>query len=249
MRLGKNVAEVSAPLEQFVIKPLVPLHIGHLDISYTNSALLMTIVVALIMLLLVGATRRAALVPGRLQSLAELSYEFVAGMVRENVGTDGIEFFPLIFSIFMFILFSNFLGLVPYSFTVTGQVIVTLALALFVFILATIVGFVRHGAHFLSFFFPPGAPVFMAPVLIPIEIISYLSRPVSLSIRLFANMMAGHTMMAVFAGFTITLGLFGVLPIAINVAMFALEMIVCALQAYVFTILTCLYLRDAIHLH
>ncbi|HVA13499.1 MAG TPA: F0F1 ATP synthase subunit A [Stellaceae bacterium] len=243
------MAEVSAPLEQFVIKPLVPLHIGHLDISYTNSALLMTIVVALIMLLLVGATRRAALVPGRLQSLAELSYEFVAGMVRENVGTDGIEFFPLIFSIFMFILFSNFLGLVPYSFTVTGQVIVTLALALFVFILATIVGFVRHGAHFFSFFFPPGAPVFMAPVLIPIEIISYLSRPVSLSIRLFANMMAGHTMMAVFAGFTITLGLFGVLPIAINVAMFALEMIVCALQAYVFTILTCLYLRDAIHLH
>ena len=243
------MAEVSAPLEQFVIKPLVPLHIGGIDVSYTNSALLMTIVVALIMLLLVGATRRSALVPGRLQSIAELSYEFVANMVRENIGSDGIEFFPLIFALFMFILFSNFLGLVPYSFTVTGQIIVTLALALFVFLLATVVAFVRHGTHFFSFFFPPGAPMFMAPVLIPIEIISYLSRPVSLSIRLFANMMAGHTMMAVFAGFTITLGLFGVLPIAINVALFALEMIVCALQAYVFAILTCLYLRDAIHLH
>jgi F-type H+-transporting ATPase subunit a len=170
-------------------------------------------------------------------------------MVRENVGTDGIEFFPLIFSIFMFVLFGNFIGLIPYSFTFTGQVIVTFGLAISVFLMVTIVAFVRHGVHFFSFFFPPGAPVFMAPVLIPIEIISYLSRPVSLGIRLFANMMAGHTMMAVFAGFTITLGLFGFLPIAINVAMFALEIIVCALQAYVFTILSCLYLRDAIHLH
>jgi F-type H+-transporting ATPase subunit a len=247
--LGKNVAEVSAPLEQFVIKPLVPIHIGSVDISYTNSALLMTIVVALTMLLLLGTTRRAALVPGRLQSLAELFYEFVGGMVRDNVGTEGIEFFPLVFSIFMFVFFSNFLGLIPYSFTVTGQIVVTFALALFVFFLVTVVAFVRHGVHFFSFFFPPGAPLVMAPVLIPIEIISYLSRPVSLGIRLFANMMAGHTMMAVFAGFTITLGLFGFLPIAINVAMFGLEIIVCALQAYVFTILTCLYLRDAIHLH
>jgi F-type H+-transporting ATPase subunit a len=243
------VAEVSPALEQFVIKPLVPIHIGSLDISYTNSALLMTIVVALIVLLLVGATSRGSLIPGRLQSIAELSYEFVAGMVRENVGHEGIEYFPLVFSIFMFVLFSNFIGLVPYSFTVTGQIVVTLALAIFVFLLVTLVAFIRHGVHFFSFFFPPGAPVFMAPVLVPIEIISYLSRPVSLSIRLFANMMAGHTMMAVFAGFTITLGLFGFLPVAINVAMFALEMIVCALQAYVFTILTCLYLRDAIHLH
>ena len=232
-----------------MIKPLVPLHIGSVDISYTNSALLMTIVVAAVMLLLVGGTRRAALVPGRLQSVAELSYEFVANMVQENVGHEGIEFFPLIFSIFMFVLFGNFLGLIPYSFTFTGQIVITFALAIFVFLTVTIVAFVRHGIHFFTFFFPAGAPVFMAPVLVPIEIISYLSRPVSLSIRLFANMMAGHTMMAVFAGFTITLGLFGFLPIAINVAMFALEMIVCALQAYVFTILACLYLRDAIHLH
>ena len=243
------MAEVSAPLEQFVIRPLVPIHIGATDISYTNSALLMTIVVALIMLLLVGGTRRAALVPGRLQSLAEMAYEFVAGMVRENVGTEGFEYFPLVFSIFMFVLFGNFLGLIPYSFTFTGQIVVTFALAIFVFLLVTLVGLIRHGFHFFTFFFPTGAPVFMAPILVPIEVISYMSRPVSLGIRLFANMMAGHTMMAVFAGFTITLGLFGFLPVAINVAMFALEIIVCALQAYVFTILTCLYLRDAIHLH
>lgn len=243
------MAEVSAPLEQFVIKPLIPIHVGGVDLSYTNSALMMTIVVALIMLLLLGSTRRAALIPGRLQSVAELCYEFVANMVRENVGTDGFEYFPLVFSIFMFVLFGNFLGLIPYSFTFTGQIVVTFALAIFVFLLVTLVAFIRHGIHFFSFFFPPGAPVFMAPVLVPIEVISYLSRPVSLGIRLFANMMAGHTMMAVFAGFTITLGLFGFLPVAINVAMFALEMIVCALQAYVFTILTCLYLRDAVHLH
>jgi F-type H+-transporting ATPase subunit a len=243
------VKEVSAPLEQFVIKPLIPLHLGSYDISYTNSALLMTIVVVAIMLLLLGATRRAALVPSRLQSLAELSYEFVAGMVRQEIGEDGAAFFPLVFAIFMFVLFANFIGLIPYSFSVTGQIVVTAALALFVFVLVTIVGFIRHGLHFLHFFLPPGAPLFMAPIIVPIEIISYLSRPVSLSIRLFANMMAGHTMMAVFAGFTITLGIFGFLPVAINVAMFALEVIVCALQAYVFTILTVLYLRDGIHMH
>jgi len=243
------VAEVSAPLEQFVIKPLIPIHVGSLNISYTNSALLMTIIVALIMLLLLGATRRGALVPGRLQSVAELSYEFVVGMMRQEIGEAGIAFFPLVFSIFMFVLFANFIGLIPYSFSVTGQIVVTAALALFVFVVVTFVGFLRHGLHFFHFFLPPGAPLYMAPVIVPIEIISYLSRPVSLSIRLFANMMAGHTMMAVFAGFTITLGIFGFFPIAINVAMFGLEVIVCALQAYVFTILTVLYLRDAILMH
>jgi F-type H+-transporting ATPase subunit a len=199
--------------------------------------------------LLLGATWRRALVPTRLQSLAELSYEFVIGMVLQEIGEEGVAFFPLVFAIFMFVLFANFIGLIPFSFSVTGQVAVTASLSLFVFVLCTIVGFVRHGVHFAHFFLPPGAPLYMAPVIVPIEIISYLSRPVSLSIRLFANMMAGHTMMAVFAGFTITLGIFGVFPIAINVAMFALEVIVCALQAYVFTILTVLYLRDAIHMH
>jgi F-type H+-transporting ATPase subunit a len=232
-----------------MIERIVPLHIGPVDISYTNSALLMTIAVVLITLLLVVGTRRRALVPSRLQSVAEMAYEFIAGMVDENIGHDGIEFFPLVFTIFMFVLFGNMLGLIPYSFTFTSHIIVTFALAIFVFFLATLVALMRHGIHFFGFFFPPGAPVFMAPILVPIEIVSYLSRPVSLSIRLFANMMAGHTMMAVFAGFTITLGLFGFFPIAINVALYALEVIVTALQAYVFTILTCLYLRDAVHLH
>lgn len=232
-----------------MIERIVPLHIGSVDISYTNSALLMTIAVALITLLLVVGTRRRAMVPGRLQSVAEMSYEFIAGMVNENIGHDGIEFFPLVFTIFMFVLFGNVLGLIPYSFTFTSHIIVTFALALFVFLVVVLVAFARHGIHFFTFFFPPGAPVFMAPILVPIEVVSFLSRPVSLSIRLFANMMAGHTMMAVFAGFTITLGFFGFFPIAINVALFALEVIVTALQAYVFTILTCLYLRDAVHLH
>ena len=243
------MAVESRPLEQFTIERIIPLHIGSLDISYTNSALLMTIAVVLITLLLVLATRRAALVPGRLQSVAELAYEFIAGMVRDNIGSEGRDYFPLIFTIFMFVLFGNLLGMIPYSFTFTSHIVVTFALAIFVFALVTIIALMRHGVHFFTFFFPAGAPIVMAPILIPIEILSYLSRPVSLGIRLFANMMAGHSMMAVFASFTVALGLFGFLPLAINVGLFALEIIVTVLQAYVFTILTCLYLRDAIHLH
>jgi F-type H+-transporting ATPase subunit a len=243
------VAAAKGPLAQFVIERLVPLHIGGYDISYTNAALLMTIAVALIALLLLGSTRRAALVPTRLQSMAELSYEFVAGMVNENVGHGGEEFFPLVFSIFMFILLGNLLGLIPFGYAFTSQVIVTTALALFVFVLATGVAFWKHGIRFLSFFFPPGAPVILAPILVPIEIISYLSRPVSLSLRLFANMMAGHTVMAVFAGFTAVLGIFGFLPILVTAAVFALEIVIAVLQAYVFAILTCLYLHDSIHMH
>jgi F-type H+-transporting ATPase subunit a len=237
------------PLAQFEIERLVPIHIGGYDISYTNAALLMTIAVALIALLLLGTTRRAALVPSRLQSMAELSYEFVAGMVNENVGHGGEEFFPLVFSIFMFILLGNLLGLIPFGYAFTSQVIVTTALALSVFLLATIVAFWKHGIRFLGFFFPPGAPVILAPILVPIELISYLSRPVSLSLRLFANMMAGHTVMAVFAGFTVVLGVFGFLPIAVTAAVFALEIVIAVLQAYVFAILTCLYLHDSVHMH
>jgi F-type H+-transporting ATPase subunit a len=243
------VAAAHSPLEQFTIQRLIPIHIGTVDISYTNSALLMTIAVALAMLLLVGATARGALVPGRWQSIAELLYQFVADMVRDNVGHEGIEYFPLVFSIFMFILFGNLLGLIPYSFTFTGQIVVTFALALFVFAFVTVLAFIRHGIRFFTFFFPPGAPLLMAPLLIPIEIISYLTRPVSLSLRLFANMLAGHTMLAVFAGFTVALGFFGFLPLSFNVALLALELVINLLQAYVFAILTCLYLSDAIHLH
>jgi len=239
-----------SPLEQFTIVRIIPIHIGKLDLSYTNAALLMTISVALATLLLVAATARASLVPGRLQSVAELLHEFVARMVRDNVGEEGRRYFPLVFSIFIFILFGNLLGLVPYSFSFTAQIIVTFALALFVFLFVTVLALILHRIRFFTFFFPPGAPIVMAPLLVPIEIISYLTRPVSLSLRLFANMLAGHTMLAVFAGFTVALGVFGFwLPLAFNVALIALELVINVLQAYVFAILTCLYLSDAIHLH
>lgn len=243
------MTKAPSPLEQFTIERIIPIHLGSLDISFTNGALLMTIAVVLATLLLVGATVRAALVPGRLQSIAELLYEFVAGMVRDNVGDEGRPYFPLVFSIFIFILFGNLLGLVPYSFTFTAQIVVTFALALFVFFFVTVLALFRHGIRFFTFFFPPGAPIYMAPLLVPIEIISYMTRPVSLSLRLFANMLAGHTMLAVFAGFTVALGLFGFLPLSFNIALLALELVINLLQAYVFAILTCLYLSDAIHLH
>ena len=241
---------MASPLHQFQIEPIVPIKIGNVDISFTNSSLLMVIAVFAVSAFLMLGMRRHALVPGRFQSLAEISYEFVAGMIRDNVGSAGREFFPYIFTLFMFVLFGNLLGLLPYSFTFTSHIVVTAALALTVFIGVTIVGVVNHGFHFLSFFVPKGVPVALMPLMIPIEIISYLSRPVSLSIRLFANMMAGHTMLKVFAGFILTLGLLGGwAPLAMDVALIGFEVLVAFLQAYVFTVLTCLYLNDALHLH
>ena len=237
------------PLEQFAIERLVPLHIGNLDVSYTNSALLMTIAVGLITALTVLATRNAALVPGRWQSIAEMSYEFVADMVDTNAGHGAREYFPFIFTLFMFILFSNLLGLVPYSFTVTSHIVVTFALAAVVFIGVTIIGIVKHRAHFLRLFVPEGVPFVLLVLLVPIELLSYFIRPFTLSIRLFANMLAGHTMLAIFGGFAASVGLLAIFPLAIDVALVALELLVAALQAYVFAILTCLYLRDALHLH
>jgi F-type H+-transporting ATPase subunit a len=201
--------------------------------------------------------KQRALVPGRLQSLAEMFYEFVAGMVRENAGHDAKPYFPFVFTLFMFILFGNMLGMIPYTFTFTSHIIVTFGMALTVFVFVTVLALMKHGLHFFSFFMPHGAPVALAPILIPIEVISYVMRPVSLSIRLFANMMAGHTMLKVFAGFTVLmiggLGsvgfLVGIVPIAINVALTGFEFLVAFLQAYVFSILTCLYIRDALELH
>jgi F-type H+-transporting ATPase subunit a len=237
------------PLEQFTIQPLIPLHIGGLDVSYTNSALFMTIAVILITSLLVLGTRRGALVPGRLQSIAEISYEFVADMVETNAGHGAEPYFPFVFTLFMFVLFSNLLGLIPYSYTVTSQIIVTFALAAIVFIGVTIIGIVKHGAHFLRLFVPEGVPIILLLLLVPIELLSYFIRPFTLSIRLFANMLAGHTMLAIFGGFAASVGLLAILPVALDVAILALEVLVAALQAYVFAILTCLYLRDALHLH
>lgn len=237
------------PLEQFKVEPLIPIHIGGLDLSYTNAALFMTIAVLLITALLVLGTRRGALVPGRLQSVAEMSYEFVADMVETNAGHGAEPYFPFVFTLFMFVLFANFLGLIPYSFTVTSQIIVTFALAAAVFIGVTIIGVVKHGAHFLRLFVPEGVPIVLLLLLVPIELLSYCIRPFTLSIRLFANMLAGHTMLAIFGGFAASVGLLAILPVALDVAILALEVLVAALQAYVFTILTCLYLRDALHLH
>ncbi|UCH73779.1 MAG: F0F1 ATP synthase subunit A [Rhodospirillales bacterium] len=245
---------MAGPIEQFEIHPVVPIEIGGLDLSFTNSALWMVIATGVASLFLTVGARRRALVPGRMQLMAEMAYEFIANMIRDNVGDAGRRYFPYIFTLFMFILFGNLLGLIPGSFTYTSHIIVTGALAVAVIISVTIIGLAKHGLHFLSLFVPSGVPALMMPLMIPIEIISYLSRPVSLSIRLFANMMAGHTMIKVFAGFVvplgaITLGLGGLAPIAMNVALTGFELLVAFLQAYVFTVLTCLYLNDALNLH
>jgi F-type H+-transporting ATPase subunit a len=240
---------VASPLQQFEIKTIASAHVGGVNVSFTNSSLFMLIAITAITAFLVIGVRKRAMVPGRMQSLAELFYEFIAGLVRDNVGHAGRAYFPFIFTLFMFILFANTIGLIPYTFTVTSHIIVTFALALIVFIGVTIIGIAKHGMKWFSYFFPPGAPLYMAPLLVPIEVLSYLARPVTLSLRLFANMMAGHTMLKVFAGFVVALGLFGVAPLVILIALYMLELIVAVLQAFVFTILTCLYLHDALHLH
>lgn len=241
---------MASPVEQFQIKTIGPnLHVAGMDISFTNSAAFMILATVVVGVFLTQSMSGRHLVPTRIQSMAELSYEFIANMVRENVGAEGRPYFPFIFSLFMFILVGNLLGMIPYSYTFTSQIIVTFAMAITIFVAITVIALVKHGLHFFTFFFPSGAPVYMAPLLIPIEILSYLSRPISLSVRLFANMMAGHTMMKVFGGFVVALGIFGIAPLLVLVALTGFEILVAVLQAYVFTILTCIYLYDAIHLH
>lgn len=241
------------PMHQFEIKTYFPLQLGSIDASFTNSSLFMVIAAGLLTLLMLAGMSRRAMVPGRLQSIVELSYEFIANMLRDNVGTAGLRFFPFVFTLFMFILALNLLGMIPYSFTVTSHIIVTFALAFFIFIGVTILGFAVHGFGFFKFFVPHGVPAYLLPLVVPIEVVSYLTRPISLSVRLFANMMAGHTVLKVFAGFVIALGAFGylpgLLPLAFMVALTGLEVLVAALQAYVFAILTCIYLNDALHMH
>ena len=240
---------MASPVEQFKLKSLVPFELGGVDLSYTTSSLWMTITIVCVTAFLTLSMRGGRLVPGRWQSMAEMSYEFIANMIRENVGTEGRKYFPFIFTLFMFILVGNLVGMIPFAYTFTSQIIVTFAMALTIFIGVTVIGLVRHGLHFFSLFVPSGTPLILAPLLIPIEVISYFVRPVSLSVRLFANMMAGHTMMKVFGGFTVLLGVLGVAPIILLVALTGFEIMVAVLQAYVFTVLTCLYLNDAIHLH
>lgn len=240
---------MASPIEQFEIKNVLDLNLGIVDASFTNSALLMVIAVILITVFLVMGVRERSLVPGRWQSIVELAYDFVAGMIRTNVGSDGRPYFPFIFSLFMFILFGNMLGMLPYSFTFTSHLAVTLGMALVVFIGTTVIAFVKHGFHFFSFFLPHGTPWYVAPLLVPIEILSYFTRPVSLSLRLFANMTAGHTLLKVFGGFIVAMGVAGIIPAAAVVALTGLELVVAFLQAYVFAILSCIYLNDALHMH
>ncbi|MFL5059607.1 MAG: F0F1 ATP synthase subunit A [Xanthobacteraceae bacterium] len=243
------------PIHQFNIVRYFTLgHIGGHEIAFTNSALFMLIAVAGISLLLIGATRQRSLVPGRLQSIAEMSYEFVADTVRSTAGTEGMRFFPFVFSIFMFVLFINLIGLLPYSFTVTTHIVITASLALMVFLTVIVYGLWRNGLSFFKLFVPSGIPIYILPLVTAIEVMSFLSRPISHSVRLFANMLAGHITLKVFAGFIGLLGAWGilgyagaVLPLALTVALTALELLVAVLQAYVFAILTCIYLNDAIH--
>ncbi len=243
------MAEKHSPLEQFIIKPLIPLKAGGLDLSFTNSAAFMAIAVVVITLVMIVGMRRPALVPSRMQSIAELGYLFVANMLRDTVGSEGRRYFPFIFTLFMFVLGGNMLGMIPYGFTYTSHIIVTFTMAAIIFIGVTLIGLVKHGLRFFAFFLPPGTPLWMAPLAVVIEIISYFSRPISLSVRLFANMLAGHSLMKVFAGFIISLGVFGFVPFLAVFALTGLELLIAFLQAYVFTVLTCLYLNDALHLH
>lgn len=243
------------PIHQFEIQPLVPLHAGSLDISFTNSSLWMSVAVVLSIGLLMLAMKKRALVPTRGQLVAEGLYKFIHSMVRENVGEKGIGYFPFVFTMFMVVLFGNLLGMIPGSFTFTSHIAVTGMLALIVFFVVTIMGFVRHGLHFLQLFCPPGVPLWIAPLIIPIEIISYLSRPMTLSLRLFINMLAGHLMVKVIAGFSVMMfgagavGMLGSLgPMLFNVLLVGFEVFVAFVQAYVFALLTCIYLRDTVEL-
>ena len=244
------MAEGHSPLSQFEIKTLLPMKLGEVDLSFTNSSAFMVLTVITVSVFLLVGVRRPQLITGRWQSMTELSYVFIANLVRDTVGNEGRVYFPFIFSVFMFVLFGNMWGMIPYSFTFTSHIIVTFAMALVIFVGVTIIAIIKHKMRFFSFFMPPGVPIYMAPLLIPIEIISYLSRPISLSVRLFANMLAGHTLLKVFAGFVVSLGILaGWLPLVFIVALTGLEIVIAFLQAFVFAILTCLYLNDALHLH
>ena len=238
-----------SPLSQFEIKRWVPIEIGDMDVSLTNSSAFMVLTVVAVSAFLILGMRRPAMVPGRWQSMVELSYVFIASLVKDTVGTEGRAYFPFIFTVFMFVLVGNLFGMVPYGFTFTSHIIVTFTMAILVFLGVTAIALKKHKMRFFTFFLPPGVPLIMAPLLVPIEIISYLSRPISLSVRLFANMLAGHMLLKVFACFVVALGLFGVIPLAFVVALTGLEIVIAFLQAFVFTILTCLYLNDALHLH
>lgn len=241
------------PIEQFELHRIFPLEINGVETSFTNASLFMLLAALGVVALMVLATSRQAIVPGRIQSLAEMLYEFVANMVRQTAGKEGMKFFPFVFSLFSFILIANLIGLVPYTYSVTSQIVVTFAFAALVLTLVVVYGVYRNGFGFLKLFVPHGVPLPVLVVLVPIEIISFLSRPISLSVRLFANILAGHITLAVFGGFVVLLlasngwSFLAPVPLLAIVALYALELLVACLQAFVFSVLTCVYLNDAIH--
>ena len=239
------------PMTQFEVYRIGPeIKIGAFDISFTNASLFMVVSSLAILIIFNLGSKKNSMLPSKVQLLAELSYTFVSKMISDTAGSKAKPYFAFIFSLFMFVLFCNMFGMIPYTFTVTSHIIVTFVLAAFIFIAVTVIGFINHGFGYLKLFVPSGVPVVLLPLIVIIEIISYLSRPISLSVRLFANMMAGHTMMKVFGGFVISLGIVGGwLPLSFSVALTGLEILVAFLQAYVFAILTCIYLNDALHPH
>ena len=246
---------MASPLSQFEIKTIIPIEAFGYDISFTNSSLAMLSTVILMIVFMIFGLKKSSIIPSRSQSILESTYEFIANMIGDNIGQEGLKYFSFIFTLFLFILLGNLLGMFPYSFTWTSHIIVTFAIAFVIFLGVTLIAIFKHGLRkFLGFFAPSGVPKPMLLLLIPIEIISYLSRPVSLSVRLFANMMAGHTLLKVIGGFVFVLGantfiIGGALPLAFLIALTGLEIVIAFLQAYVFAILTCLYINDAIHLH
>lgn len=245
------------PLEQFSITSIVPIKIGNMYLSFTNSSLFLFLTVGLVFVLFQMVTQNGGfLIPSRWQSLVEMIYEFVISLVEEQIGRKGRKFFPLVFTLFVFLLFSNLIGMIPYSFTATSHLVVTFGLSLSLFIGITIVGFQIHGLHFFSFLLPKGAPLLLAPLLVVLELVSYCFRAISLGVRLFANMMAGHTLVKILSGFAWTmlsvggvLAIASIIPFGVVFALTGLEIGVACLQAYVFAILICIYLNDAINLH
>ncbi|EMD84513.1 F0F1 ATP synthase subunit A [Pacificimonas flava] len=246
---------MAGPLEQFEINPVYPIEVGGYDLSFTNSAVWMVAALVFIWAFMFFGMRKAELVPGRWQAAVESIYEFVHGMVDQNIGPNGRKYVPFIFTLFIFILVANVAGLLPYAFTVTSHLAVTFAFAALIFLMCIVIGIARHGFHWFSYFLPPGTPGWLIPLMIFIEIVSFISRPITLSVRLFANMTAGHILLKVFAGFVISLGLaggvwaaVGVLPLIMNIALYALELLVAVVQAYVFALLATVYLNDSINL-
>ena len=239
-----------SPLHQFELQRWVPISIGGLDLSINKAVVFMWVVIAVAAVLMVMAGSSRKLIPGKLQSLAEMMVDFIRNMIMETMGKEGMRFFPLVATLFVFILFSNYIGLIPGAYTVTSQIIVTAAFSFLVYGISLVVGFSLHGVKFLGILVPPGTPGWLVPLMIPIEIISQIARPISLAVRLFANMTAGHVMLAVLFGLTISGGLLvGWLPFVFTVAIYLLEFGIAFIQAYIFTILTCVYLGDAFHLH